>query len=164
MIGVVGDIFKAKAQDKAAAQNTENAQQDYGNLLKQVDVQEVSQASAATQTIFEADRDARATKALAQVGAGEAGVAGVSVEALMGDIDRKMSEFKTTTNRNLANAITTLQQEKASGKITEGQRETNVQASNPFATGLTIVGQGLGLAAGFVARGKTKTTPLDTTN
>lgn len=60
------------------------------------------EAAAAAQGIQKAASGARKTIASARVAAGEAGVAGLSVDALVGDFERTESEYQRSVIRNKA--------------------------------------------------------------
>ncbi len=150
--GYIGNKNAADA-NKAAALNTmtQNAHD--------ISLEQVQQKSATEQTIQQADRSARATQALARVSAGEAGVGGISVEAILGDIDRKLGEFSTTEGRNLDMALSQLEREKISGRTVASARIAAVPQPNPFALATTIAAQGLTFWAGQLARSATPSTP-----
>jgi hypothetical protein len=101
---------------------------------------------------MQADRQARKADALARVSAGEAGVTGASVDALVNDISAEASAFKVAQEQNLDMTITQLQREKVSEQAQARNRINSVPAANPFATGLTIAGMGLDFAAGQISR------------
>ena len=60
--------------------------------------QQESQAGA--QTILQTDLQARQAQGLGNATTGEAGVAGVSVDAMLGGIDRERANANTITGRN----------------------------------------------------------------
>jgi hypothetical protein len=101
---------------------------------------------------MQADRQARSADAVARVSAGEAGVAGASVDAIIGDISRQASEFKTTQERNLDMTIAQLQQEKVGAKSTAQNRINAVPKANPFATGLQIATAGVNFGNVLISR------------
>lgn len=162
VIGAIGTIGKAKAQDKAAADNKAAALDSFRNAQTDIDLQQTQQEAQTGRSIYETDRSARATTALARVSAGEAGVSGISVEALLGDIDRKAGEFRTTAKENLGMVVEQLQREKSSGRTVAQQRIASVQPANPFAVATTLAGQGLQFWAGQIGRDNAKPTPLGT--
>lgn len=145
-------IGQHKAQAKASKANEAAAIASMRETWTDVGVMQTQQQDASSQTMFEADRQARGAGALARVSAGEAGVDGISVEALLGDIERKRGEFRTAEKRNLDNIITQLQREKVSGRTVAQNRIAAVPQPNSFATGLMIAGAGLEFATGYVAR------------
>jgi hypothetical protein len=166
VLGVAGTAGKAKAQNKAAKaeekaieSNKQSALLAYRESSKDISLLEQQTQDQTNRTIQETDRAARATKALARVSAGEAGVSGISVEALLGDIDRRAGEFRTTSARNLDMVIDSLQREKASGRTIAQGRISSVQPqiaqANPFAIGLEIAGQGLSFWQGQIPRSPT---------
>lgn len=162
-IGVGSKVLEHKAQNKAAskakAANKTEALRAMREASTDISLLEVQQQDASTRTIYEADRAARSTQALARVSAGEAGVSGLSVEALLGDIDRKIGEFKTTETRNLDMVLDQLQREKVSGRsIAQGRiAAVQIPRPSPFALGVSLAGAGLEFWAGQIGRKPTST-------
>jgi len=93
-----------------------------------------------------AHRTALNADAQIRVGAGEAGVAGASVEAILNDISAQESAFGVRTQRNVEATVAQIQQEKRGVAAGAQSRINAVQPANPFATGLTIASAGLDFA------------------
>lgn len=159
-INLVSSIFSHSAKKKAAKRQREEALRATREASRDISLLEMQQQDASQRTIFEADRSARSAQALTAVSASEAGVAGASVEALLGDIDRKLGEFKTAEQRNLKSVITQLQREKATGQQTARSRIAAAPDPSLIALGLTFAGAGLEFWAAQVARPR----PSDRTN
>lgn len=160
-IGVGSKIAESKAQDKAAAANKKASLAAMTEDWKALSLQEAQQQDAAQQSIMQADRQGRQADALARVSAGESGVAGASVDALLGDLSAQVSAFKTTTERNLRMTTEQLQQEKAASRAGAQSRINAMQPANPFATALSIGAQGIDFATNIIrsqppSAGKTK--------
>lgn len=145
-------VYSAKAQNKASERNETSALLAEREASKDISLLQQQTVDQATKTIFETDRQARSTQALARVSAGEAGVSGISVEALFGDLDRKLGEFRSGTARNLEAALASLQREKISGRTIAQQRIANVPGASPFAVGLSLAGPGLAFWQGQIRR------------
>ncbi len=157
VIGVGGQVLKAKSQNDASNANKATALKAMSDSAKDISLQQAEQTAASGRTIYEADRSARSTQALALVAAGEAGVEGLSVEALLGDIDRKRGEFTTTESKNLSMVLDQLQREKVSGRTVAQSRIAAVPKANPFAVGIGIASEGLGFWVGQISRKPTPT-------
>lgn len=155
-IGAGSAVASHKAQAKAAKANNTNALQAMTESWKDISLQEVQQQDATALTIMHIDRQARKADALARVSAGEAGVAGASVDAFLGDLSAEASAAKSTEGRNLDMTLAQLQREKISGRTVAQNRINAVPAPNLFATGLTIAGQGLDFASKIVSRNPPK--------
>lgn len=155
-IGTGSAVVQHKAQAKAAKANEANAVQSMVESWKDISLQEVQQQDATALTIMQSDRAARKADALARVSAGEAGVAGASVDAFLGDLSAEASAFKMTQERNLNMTTAQLQREKISGRSVAQNRINAVPAPNLFATGLTIASQGLDFATKIVSRKPSK--------
>lgn len=158
VIGVGSNLLKHKANtssvNKANAANAAAATLSMTEASKDISLLELQQGQASGRTIYEADRQARSTQALARVSAGEAGVTGVSVEALLGDIDKKLGEFKTAESKNLDMAIDQLQREKISGRTIAQSRITATHQERPSvgALGISLAATGLDFWAGQIFR------------
>jgi len=149
-------IAGASAQNKASKANKAAAQQAMQDTWKDISLREVQEQDATSLTIMQADRQARSADAVARVSAGEAGVSGASVDALIGDISAQASTFKVTQERNLDMTISQLQREKVSAKNVAQNRINAVPRANPFATGLQIASAGVTFADKIVSRKPSK--------
>lgn len=158
IIGGASSVAEHSARSEASRANRAESLRAMREASKDISLLEVQQQDATARTIFETDRQARSTQALARVSAGEAGVTGVSVEALLGDIDRKLGEFTTAEKRNLSMAIAQLQREKISGRQVAQSRIAAVPPPSPFALGISLAAQGLTFWAGQINRTATATT------
>lgn len=155
-IKIGSELGGASAQDQASSANNAAARRAMQDSWKDIGLREVQEQDATTLTIMQADRQARSADAVARVSAGEAGVSGASVDALMGDISAQASAFKMTQQRNLDMTITQLQRDKVAAKTTAQNRINAVPRANPFATGLQIVSAGVDFANTIVSRQPTK--------
>jgi len=151
-IGIGGDIAKAGAQNKAAANNKAAALAAEHETLRDISLQEQQQQDAAGQTIMQTDRQARQADALASVSAGESGVAGASVDALISNLDADAARANEVTGRNLDMTIAQLQREKLGAAAEAQNRINSVQPANPFATILGIGGIGIDAANTIIRR------------
>ncbi len=145
-------VVGASAQNKASKANAAAATTAMHDTWKSLSLRETQEQDTTQQTIMQADRQARSADAVARVSAGEAGVAGASVDALAGDISAQASAFKVTQGRNLDMTIAQLQQEKVAAKSAAQSRINSVPGANPFATGLQIATAGVNFANTIVSR------------
>lgn len=137
-LGAGSAIASAKAQDKLAKQNAADAIRARNEDFRALGLQEAQQQDATQVSIAQAHRTAVNADAVARVSAGEAGVAGASVQAILADISAQESAFKTQALRNEGATIAQLQQEKRGAAAGAQSRINAVQPSNPLAVGLTI--------------------------
>lgn len=137
-----GAVVGHQAQAKASKANKKEALRAMHESWKDISLREVQEQDAAQQTIMQADRQARLAAGAARVSAGESGVTGASVDALLMDIERDAAEFDATTTRNLDMTIAQFQREKSSGRAVAQNRINSQPAPNPWLTGLTIAGAG----------------------
>ena len=150
ILGIGKEVLGAKAQNDASKANKAEAIRVSRETAQAISLQQIQQRQATSRTIYQTDRDARSAQALASVSAGEAGVEGLSVEALLGDLDRKRAEFTSTEGRNLDVALVELEREKKSGRSIAQGRIAAVPKANPFAVGIGIAGVGLAFWAGQI--------------
>lgn len=155
ILTVGSEALSAKGQNDQSNANKAAATKAAIEGSRDITLLEQQQQAVASQTIASADRQARQAKALASVSAGEAGVAGASVDALLNGIDRDLAALKTTTHQNLDMTIAQLEREKISGRTTAQNRIAEVPSVNPFAVGLRIGGA----AASTYAQVKRQNTP-----
>lgn len=143
--------YQAAAVQQRNAQmaaNTKLATNDFNQKAsqEQLHMQEVQNQTG--QAVFQKDIQERQAEAAARVSAGQAGVAGLSIDALMADFQRQSSNFKDTSIQNLA-----MQQAQSNSNLesyaTEAKgRAQSVQPYLPepvvrpsmIATGLQIAG------------------------
>jgi hypothetical protein len=137
-LGAGSAIASAKAQDKLAKTNAADAIRARNEDFRALGLQEQQTQDATQASIMTAHRTALNADAVARLSAGEAGVAGASVQAILGDISAQESEFTTQAQRNETATITQLQQEKRGAAAGAQSRINAVQPSNPLAVGLTI--------------------------
>lgn len=138
-----GAIAGHAAQNKASAANKNEAKKAYLTNVRDLTLREDQESQANTMTILEADREMRRTQALARVSAGESNLAGVSVDAIMGDLDRQGAEFRDRSNQNLDMTLSQIERDKAAARATMTSRVNSVPTANPFATALRIGSAGL---------------------
>lgn len=151
-VSVTGDILKAKAEKNQAKQTVASAKLASVEEVNQLSLRENQEQDAAGQSILQADRAARLNDATARVSAGEAGVAGASVDALLNDIQRQNDEFKTNTNINLQNDVGQIEEQKRAARVDAQNRINSVPFPSSLATGLQIGGDVLGAVTPLLIR------------
>lgn len=158
-VGIAGDVMGANAQNKRSKQVAQAADANAVSQTRQLDVRSVQEQEATSQSILQADRQARFADAQARVSAGEAGVAGASVDALLGDIERQHAEYRQTANENLSNTLDQIQEEKVGVRANAASVKAGAPPANPFATAVQIAGQGLQFGNFLIQRRTKANTP-----
>ena len=97
----IGQRQMAKAQAQAQANASAAERQRYLQEVSSMRVQQGQEQVAAAQRINESAKKAREARATARVSAGEAGVAGLSVDALINDLTREEAEYNFATQQQL---------------------------------------------------------------
>jgi len=97
-------------QEQASAQEAAN-QRQYQNSMKamaanvnQTNAEHMQQREAAIQKLDENNMNARAARSTAQVSAGENGISGMSVDALLSDLGNRQQRFNSSVTTNYQNA------------------------------------------------------------
>lgn len=151
-VGLGKDIAGAAAQNKQAAAERAAAIASRNESFRQLSLQESQQQDATAQAINAIDRQGQSQDALARVSAGEAGVAGASVDALAGDLAAQAANAKIITQRNLDMTIAQIQEQKR-GIATEAKNRINgAQPASNLALGLDVLGTGLSFASSRIAQ------------
>lgn len=145
-ISVGSEIAHSAGQNKAAKANKAAAEQSLNVDLNVLSDRKVEEQQASSLTIMQADRQARTADAMTRLSAGEAGVAGASVDALTGDIDAQLAQFKSTEKANLDLTLKQIDRQAAGASALAQSRINGVQSANPFATSLAIAGHGVDFA------------------
>ena len=96
-----GQRQMASAQAQAQANASKAERQRYLQEVSSMRVQQGQEQVAAAQRINESAKKAREARATARVSAGEAGVAGLSVDALINDLTREEAEYSFATQQQL---------------------------------------------------------------
>lgn len=91
---IAGQRQAAKTQERMQAKATKQEQQRYLNQVSAVRTQQAQEQIARAQRIQASTIKAREARATARVSAGEAGVAGLSVDALMNSLTRQEGQYR----------------------------------------------------------------------
>lgn len=94
----------AKAQDASNQRQAENTMTAYKANLAQTNLMQQQEAAAASQKINENNKAAAAAEARATVSAGESGISGLSVDALLGELAGKQASYNDSVMQNYENA------------------------------------------------------------
>lgn len=102
--GVYGQQQQVKAQNAYNEQQAKNAMEAYRANLAQTNLMQSQEHAAASQKVNENNRAAEAAKAKALVSAGESGLSGLSVDALLADLSGEQARYNDSVNQNYENA------------------------------------------------------------
>lgn len=98
--GVMAQKQAADAQSDANMRQWQAAVKARNQNFAQSNLQQLQEVEAAGGKIDENNMKARAAAATARVAAGESGVSGLSVDALLGDISSKQNRYNTSVMTN----------------------------------------------------------------
>jgi MarR-like DNA-binding transcriptional regulator SgrR of sgrS sRNA len=95
---------QASAQEAANRRQYENSMKAMAANVNQTNAEHMQQREAAMQKLDENNMQARAARSTAQVSAGENGISGMSVDALLSDLGNRQQRFNSAVTTNYQNA------------------------------------------------------------
>jgi len=143
-----GQRQQAKTQAKVQKNASAAERERYLREVSSMRVQQGQEEVAAAQRVNESARKAREARATARVSAGEAGVAGLSVDALINDLTREEANYNFATQQQLqmSDVNRTLQLGDAGLGFTNNMLRINKPIEQPDYLGAAISGAQTGLS------------------
>lgn len=152
-ISYVGQQSQASAQATYQSQLSAQQRQQYINQANSERSQQAQQQEALNRDSAKVAQEAREARARATVAAGEAGVTGLSVDALLGDFSRQESSYLESNLRqeqflsaNKEDQLKALQQ---GAQFSLTQINQPISRPSPFALALGITGAGVNAGASY---------------
>ena len=138
----------AAAQAQAQANASKAERQRYLQEVSSMRIQQGQEEVAAAQKINESARKAREARATARVSAGEAGVAGLSVDALINDLTREEAEYSFASQQQLQmnDVGRTMQLQNAGLGFTNNMLRINKPIEQPDYLGAALSGAQTGMS------------------
>ena len=115
--GVYGQQQQAKAQEAYNDQQAKNTMEAYKANLEQTNLMQSQEHAAATQKVNENNRAAEAAKATALVSAGESGISGLSVDALLANLSGEQARYNESVNQNYQNASMAIDNQRTNAQV-----------------------------------------------
>jgi len=145
---VHGQRQQAKTQAKVQKNASAAERERYLREVSSMRVQQGQEEVAAAQRIQESTRKAREARATARVSAGEAGVAGLSVDALINDLTREEANYNFATQQQLQmnDVGRSMQLDNAGLSFTNNMLRINKPIEQPDYLGAAISGAQTGLS------------------
>ena len=145
---IYGQRQQAKTQAKVQKNASAAERERYLREVSSMRVQQGQEEVAAAQRVNESARKAREARATARVSAGEAGVAGLSVDALISDLTREEANYNFATQQQLqmSDVNRTLQLGDAGLGFTNNMLRINKPIEQPDYLGAAISGAQTGLS------------------
>jgi len=145
---VHGQRQQAKTQAKVQKNASEAERQRYLQEVSSMRVQQGQEEVAAAQRVNESARKAREARATARVSAGEAGVAGLSVDALINDLTREEANYNFATQQQLQmnDVGRSMQLENAGLGFTNNMLRINKPIEKPDYLGAALSGAQTGMS------------------
>lgn len=145
---IVGQQQAAKAQARSQANASTAERQRYLQEVSSMRIQQGQEQVAAAQRIQESTRKAREARSTARVSAGEAGVAGLSVDALINDLTREEASYNFATQQQtqMNDVNRTMQLDQAGLGFTNNMLRINRPIEQPDYLGAALGGAQTGLS------------------
>lgn len=143
-LAIGGSLLEYQQQKSAYNANKVQATQSYSDSLNAIQRRQEQEQQASAENRLQNEREYDATKARATVAAGEAGVSGLSVNALLNDLAGQQAHRQGMIDTNLAWTTEQLQDEKTGARSTMQSRINSLQNPSGLGLALTIGGQALG--------------------
>jgi len=145
---IAGQRQQAKTQAKVQANASAAERQRYLQEVSSMRVQQGQEEVAAAQRVNESARKAREARATARVSAGEAGVAGLSVDALINDLTREEANYNFATQQQLQmnDVGRSMQLDNAGLSFTNNMLRINRPIEKPDYLGAAISGAQTGMS------------------
>lgn len=140
-------VSAAKAQNAQYEANAKNAQKAMLQDAEQLNQRQAQEAEAAAQEKFRLEQEALKATGKAATSAGEAGVAGASVQRLMDSFERDKLTNQGTINRNLEMTTRQIATQRDSLMTTYESRKNSVQKGSAPSAGLAALQIGTSAAA-----------------
>ena len=151
---VHGQRQQAKTQAKVQANASAAERQRYLQEVSSMRVQQGQEEVAAAQRIQESVRKTREAKSTAFVAAGERGVAGLSIDSILRDMDRQLGQdqFNTAQQLQMNDVGRSMQLENAGLGFTNNMLRINKPIEGPDYLGTAISGAQTGLSTYSVTK------------
>jgi Fe-S cluster assembly iron-binding protein IscA len=145
---VIGQQQQAKTQAKAQSIASAAERQRYLHEVSSMRIQQGQEQIAAAQKMSESARKATEARSTARVSAGESGVAGLSVDALINDLTRQEAEYSFATQQQtqMNDANRQLQLRDAGLGFTNNMLRINKPINQPNYIGAALSGAQTGLS------------------
>ena len=151
---IAGQRQQAKTQAKVQANASAAERQRYLQEVSSMRIQQGQEEVAAAQKIQESIRKTREAKATAFVAAGERGVAGLSVDSILRDMDRQLGrdQFNTAQQLQMNDVGRSMQLENAGLGFTNNMLRINRPIEQPNYLGSALSGAQTGLSTYSVTK------------
>lgn len=161
---LVGQKQQADAQEKQQGIASQQERQRYLEEVTSLRQQQAQEQVAKSQRMQEAELKGKEAKAQAVVAAGEAGVAGLSVEALVANISRKQATYAFSEQKQaeMMNASRTMEIQSAGSGYQRNLLSINKPIAQPDYVGSAIQGIQTGMSVYSAGQQAGLTTPKAT--
>ena len=159
-LSIGGAILEHKAQNKAAEENKIEALKALRINERDIGARQMEEQMSFAQAATESEVQQLGVEGTTRASAASAGVEGMSVDLLLGDIGRQGANYRESLASQLQVSVDQLQRMKAGATATAQSRINQVPRANPFATALRIGGALAGAHSSLAGKvPSTTTTP-----
>jgi len=151
-IGAVSAVAEHKAQEDQYDQNRLNSLAAFEDRQRALNHQISQERDIAALDKFDNSLQAREHRATNAVAAGEAGISGLSIDALMRDISGTEGRYNSRVDTQADWAVGSLEQDKRTASTVAKSRIDSVSRPSLIGTGLKIGASGLDAYSGFKKR------------
>lgn len=156
-----GQIASHEAKEDQAEARRAAARRAFGQEVEDIGRAQAQIEERRASNIFQAERRAERAIALERVSQGEAGVAGISAEAVRRDLERDAAEFRTAVDRRTEQQIRELEERKAAAAIRRENRIAGAPGPTTGELALGVLGAGLQGASSIIAAERLRTAGPD---
>lgn len=143
IIGAGEAVAQNVAQSQASSANKKSATQAMYESWKELDIRAAQTQDAANMSIMAADKQSREREALSSVSAGQSGVAGASVDALLSTFSNDAAANRVNVQRNTQAQLDQIQEEKKGAQVQAQSRIDSEPPPSNFLTAMKIGAAGL---------------------
>ncbi len=155
VVGYMGQSAAADEQNRMYQENAQRANQNARDQMFATQQRMLQEQEAGAAEKIDTMKEARAAKATATVAAGESGVSGLSVDALLSEFDGRAASYNDRVDQNTDWTMNQLNAEMKGIRANAEDRINSVQrAAKPsfWDAGLRIAGAGLDSYNGYTQR------------
>lgn len=142
-LAAVGSVAETSAYNKQADANAKAANANLTNQYNQINKRKIQETNAAATEKEDIARQARKDRATATVAAGESGVSGLSVDALISDVYGQEATAKDRIDQNLDMSIGQLNANQESAKASAQSQINSMPKKSYLGSVLKIGTSGL---------------------
>lgn len=144
VVSGIGKIHQHREEAREAREERQAARSALAFTLDDLEARGAEEVLASAVEARDVRRQQRAASATATASAAEAGVGGISVDLLLGDLERQRGEAVSTIEANRDSRLRQIEREKRGARFEAQSRINRARGPSLFTTGLSIAGDAVG--------------------